>query len=180
MAKYKSFITSKNKLEKIWDQSQDNTDEINENIQKISIDFNSVTISKKVNIFTLLDNALVTSNNYANYQFEFSNFPDWAVNFARPLIFYTLDSAYNIEQEKDEFVTGEVEIGDFQVIYQIVHTWWIKEGDLWRFNVLSDGNPRAIVTTSPFGYSAQSIPSYITIKLYILNEKNYNEIQSGK
>lgn len=175
------YSVSKNKLRKIWENSEANSDKINNNVKKINIDFRSETFLKNINVVSLVENYDISESD--QIQIVFTNFPDWAVNFSKPSITFHFDSAYDPSTEVESFFQafqdGTLKEGDISIIRWNTFHWWTRETDLWKFNVRFNLNARVANSVSEHGFSTVELKTFANVKLYIVNERLYNEIQSG-
>jgi len=59
MAQYESFDTSKRKIRKTWERNEANTSDIANNLQKFTVDFNSISHSKNITTITVIEKKIV-------------------------------------------------------------------------------------------------------------------------
>lgn len=179
---YESFDNSKNKLQKVWEKTQDNTSQIRNEIKVVETPFLSQTNLKYVNIVSAYENVIFDPN--IQYSVFLPNFPDWAVNFTRPSIVYRTPTAYDMTKEitsfAQEFSQGTLVEGMIQTVHINSRTWWTKVTGGWNFTIRPDVVVQVAQNVTPFAF--QGVPLNLTfdVKLYIINERMYHAIQSGK
>ena len=182
MSKYNPFEKARRKLQKTFEKSEFNINE-HRNIKRIEKSFRSENHYKPVTIINiataepiLLPGQRIISN--------LNNFPEWAVNMSSPSIVLSFDSAYKPSQAVDdfsiEFANGTLKNGDITLIRWEIYSWFTKRDNGYDFTVKFDINPRVATGVSDFGFGSSALPTVADINLYVLNERNYNEIQSGK
>jgi hypothetical protein len=184
--KYQSFKTTKQKIQKIWEQNRANTSFTKNDLKKQDSLYSSQTFLKKPNIITILDRKDVNSKD-VTYHFDLQGFPEWAINMARPLVYLELDSGFRLENSYDSFsavqesfTNGTLKLNDILFGSWNVETYFVNYGGGFRYVFKPNVLVYFISSLTQFGWSASdSLPVYATLKLYIINEKNYNAIQSG-
>lgn len=179
---YESFDNNKNKLQKVWEKTQDNTSQIRNEIKVVETPFLSQTNLKYVNIVTLYENVIFDPN--IQYSVFLPNFPDWAVAFTRPSIVYRTPSAYDITKEVtsffQEFGQGNLVDGMLMTTSINSRTWWTKVSGGWNFTIRPDVVVQQAQDVTESSFSGVALDLRFDVKLYIINERMYHAIQSGK
>lgn len=183
MAQYKSFDKTKHKIQTVWEKNQANLSEIdNQNIKKLEVSFRSENQYKPVSIIPVTSNLEVA---IANPQLSVSliNWPDWVLNMIHPKIVFNLDSAYKPNEEilnfNDAHDEGTLKLGDISIGRFNHFYWFTKQDGLYKLNFKFDLGVFVVDNISEIGWSSSIIPTFVNISLYVLNERNYNELQSG-
>lgn len=184
MSRYESFGKARRKIQKAFEKARLNISETkNENIQKFGEKYVSANHFKGVTIVPLVSEYVVDTSGQ-QITIDLLDFPDWAINMARPSVVLYFDSAIRPHEEVasffTEFANGTLEDGDLSIIRWNVAHWFTKQDGLYKFTIRFDLNLRIATGVSEFGFGSTAIPTYANVSLYILNERNYNDLQSGK
>lgn len=190
MSQFKSFDFSKRKLQKLWEQNEETTHIIDNDIKKLDTTYLSTHTFKRPQTFLLLDNI-----NFINighqYVSQINGFPDWAISCSHLSVqIATWDTKtsnvapidistakFNIE---DEFAAGTLEINDITIDNIQYNYFWTKMENSYLFTFQPYFIISKVIEVETNSYNTETLPCFITVKLTILNEKNYNAIQSGK
>lgn len=186
MTKYKSFDTTKRKLLTTYEQIQSNRTEIQNNIIKHEIRYNSLNHFKVFNIVSVLSNYKITFGE--QIEIDLIGFPDWAVNMAHPSIVFNLpdvaqpQTSYNTVAEVTAARTaGTLQVGDTLLNrLNSVQYWLVKQDNKYIFTVRFQVNAVLITAFSLTSTTFTALPVYATFNLYLVNERSYHELQSGK
>lgn len=184
MANYESFGKARRKIEKAFEKTRLNLSEVkNQNIQKFQEKYKSENHYKPVTIIPIVSNYTVDTPGQ-QVTVDLLDFPEWAINMARPSVVLYFDSAIQPHEEVDSFFTafanGTLTDGTLSIIRWNISHWFTKQDGLYKFTVRFDLNPRIATGVSEFGFGSTAVPTYANVSLYILNERNYNDLQSGK
>lgn len=172
-----SFEISKNKLEKSWNRSQNNENELSNN-SIITLNFNSINFNKKITTITLLDNKLLSALPLNKVQtILLENFPEWVINMIEPTVIYTIADGF-VENLKDGTIqdantNGTLKTGDVFITLQ-EWKYWFNRIDQSNF-LLKIFYRIGIVSAikSEFGFSSSIVPTYVNMSLKIFNQRIY-------
>lgn len=180
---YKSFANTKRKIITNWDDEITNEKTINNNLKKFDLSYRPSQNFKGINLLTIIDDELVVDQNQT-YSFELEGLDENLIPYFKPLAYYRLDSAYDITQEIDSFFTanaeGTLKNGDISVLNHDERFWWVKETNKWIFYYRVDFNVRYAIVYPPSSFGTEEVPIYLTLKLAYVDERFFDEIQSGK
>ena len=184
MTQYKSFDNTTHKIQTTWEKAQANQSEIdNNNIKIIETRFRSENHFKPVTIIPVVSEFQVGSSG-SQVSVIMLDFPEWAINMAQPFVNFYFDSAYRPDEEvenfTDAFNDGTLEEGDISIVRWNTFHWFTKQDGLYKFNFRFDLNVRVATSVTDLGFSTAALPTFTNISLYVVNERNYNELQSGK
>lgn len=184
MSNYESFGKARRKIQKSFEKARLNLSEIkNQNIKKLEAKYSSENHYKPVTIIPVATDLLVDTSGQ-QVSIDLIDFPDWAINMARPSIVLSFDSAIQPQNEVESFFTefsnGDLSDGDISISKWNVSHWFTKESGLYRFTVRFDLNVQLATGVTEIGFGSVNINPIANVSLYILNERNYNELQSGK
>lgn len=151
----KSFNNTKNKIKTIWDLSQKNKNQVDNNLKKINIQLKDINFSKNIITIPLVENTLFDGFEYITFEYTFTNFPDWAIPMARIVPVFYFDDSYSI---------------DDVVVSSDYHYSWTKIED--THYVLTGYILIAAI------FDSELIPVYLDMNVVIVNDKNYYNIQT--
>lgn len=195
MAIYKSYNIVKHKIKNSFEKTQSNLSDINNDIKKLEIQFRSENHNKLITIIPVAINLLVDTPGQ-QVSVELLDFPDWAINMSQPLAIFNFDTAYNPQDEVESFFqsagNGTLKDGDISIIRWNTIYWFTKFSEEldsfgnitksggYKFTFRFDFNVKVAINVNLPSYSSTDLPVFANINLYIVNDKNYNELQSGK
>lgn len=173
----KTFTTTKQKLRKLWEDNDRNTSLIKNNLNKKTLDFNSINYTKGITKITLLENTLYNSSEHQNITYRLENFPEWIINHINILSITSttegFDLSRNIVDLLDAFLNGTLSVGDTVFANQLSY-WIVKlDGDNYDLKIFNSVTLIEITSVSEVGFTTQPTPAYIDLSLQILNPRNY-------
>ena len=177
MAIFESFDTSKNKIRKTWERSDQNTDNLND-VPLTTVDFNSVNFNKQLTIFPIITDQLVNSNRNIS-TITLKNFPEWAINMIEVTCFYTMEDAYTEFPVIDSPPPITSRIGQLVINTQEFKYWFnrIDNKDFY-LKIYHRVSLRQFIKG---GFSfGNPVPLNITLSLRILNKRIYEKMNSKK
>ncbi len=184
---YESFNNSKNKLQKSWERSEDNENNLKD-IPLVELNFNSINFNKKIvtiPIVTdkLFDRSLSSPISDRVHTILLQNFPEWAINMIEVHCVYTLGDAFLNFPIESTPTSGNLPSNERngQIVIQT------QEFDYW-FNNIDEINYDLKIFLNilirqftkdgfPFG---NIIPPNITLSLKINNQRIYETMNSHK
>lgn len=183
MAEFQSFETSKQKILKIWERNEKNTSEIENNLNKFSLNFSTVNFIKNIKEISLVEKKVYNISTDLLLTFPLNNFPDWIINHLQVVLIVSSEEGYNLDNfVLDPFVAntaGTLKTGDI-ILTQDFYYWFAKlENTNYRLKIYNNINLRQ-VTVSPSGFSSTQIPTFIELFLKIQNPRIYENINEKK
>lgn len=167
---YESFDNSKNKLEKSWNRSQNNENELNNN-SIISLNFNSVNFNKKIVTIPILENQLVPFFPLEKVQtILLENFPEWVINMIEPTIIYTMADGF-VENLTSSLSHVGLDIGQVYIEQQEMRYWFNRIDNVHYF--LKIFYKIRILTKIPGAPPTALVPTYANMSLKIYNQRIY-------
>lgn len=189
---YKSFDEENRKLEKMWNQQEENkskTDDLLVHFLKNFrlIDYRAINEYKKNNKIVLAEGLRADELSLGDLVFEFRNFPDWAINSVGIWHTFYLSDTYSsneIRFSDSSFPSGLENPTEGQISISAndkFSYFWIKEGDLTLLVIDCFRTARIITSSGPGGsFLSAPIPIFVDIFLTEFNKREYNEISSRK
>lgn len=174
MAQFESFRNSKQKIQKSWERSEQNTNILHD-IPLITLDFNSINFNKKIINIPILTNVLADN---LSKTILLENFPLWALNMIEPSIIYTIGDGFVNKIIDISFLeanaNGTLKLGDVSIANQDLE-YWFNHIDQQNFllKIFYSINIREVSNITQFGFSSRAIPTFITISLKLLNQRLY-------
>ncbi len=165
-----SFQNSKNKLEKSWNRSQNNENELSNN-SIIALNFNSINFNKKIVTIPILENQLLTNSFAQRTQTVLlENFPEWVINMIEPTIIYTIADGF-VENLTSFTNTGDLEIGQVAVTNQEMNYWFNRIDNAHYF--LKIFYKISILERIQGAQQTAFVPTFVNMSLKILNQRIY-------
>lgn len=190
MAKYKSFETNKRKIEKTFERTNNNESRISNEVKKINKSYTSQIYFKGFqggDIFSGLNVTPISDDVFVSI--DLINFPEWAINMMKPYFYYTFPSVFSVEESDDNLVSkfnsGDITLSEVKlntlVFFSDNTKWWfVKQDDLYTFNIKFDTNFQYVVSKSEVSFSLAQVQRFATLGINFNNQRNYQPIQSGK
>ncbi len=123
MAKYESFNNSTNKFEKIWERNETNTSEINNNLSKFQLDFNSINFNKKITTIPILKNVFIEDFIDEIVTIDLNNIPEWIINHINILPIVSPIGDINTDVVTTD--TSNLQVGN--LLFNSVSKHWIAK-----------------------------------------------------
>ena len=182
---YKSFKNSKQKIEKSWNRSEENKNDLKD-IPLITLDFNSINFNKEINTIPIVTNELLSIVSPFPPIVLLENFPEWAINMIEVTCIYTMEDGFTefpiIEDFQEAHDNGTLKIGDVSIIEQEFDYWFnnIDETN-YQLKVFLSAVIRQITKlTGAIGYTSINVPLFLTLSLKILNQRIYETMNEKK
>ncbi len=172
---YESFNNSKNKLQKSWERSEENENNLTD-IPLIELDFNSINFNKKIVTIPIVTDELVTSNNKIQ-SILLENFPEWVINMIEVNCIYTMEDAFTNFLIVDSF--AEAEDGDIIIVSQ-EFDYWFNNIDEINYNLKIFLDPFVGQKIPEFTSFPAPVPVFMTLSLKIVNQRIYETMNSHK
>jgi hypothetical protein len=185
MSKYKSYSSTNKKLQKLFNRTNENENNIKNNIRKINKSFTSQTNYKSAQQIVISENLEITrTDDMTQVSVDLIGFPDWAINMVRPMIIYSFPSGFDVVNDVDGFAienqNGTLKLNDVSFIRNNTNYWFVEHDNYYTFTVNFDIDFQYVSSKTEFSFDTSPLPTFAKLKLFILNEKNYDELQSGK
>ena len=179
MAQYESFNNSNNKLQKIWEKNEANTSEIDNNLSKFQVDFNSVNFTKKITTIPIFKEKLVEGLLDEIVVIDLFNVPEWIINHINIIPVVSLVGDTNT----DTILTTltDAKVGDI-VFFSNGRHWMVQlQVDNYQLKIFLiitvvevtdvplEGNP----TTNPLSFN-------LDLNLKIINPRIYETTNVSK
>lgn len=178
--KYQSFNTQQNKLQTSFTNKEVNRQNL-KILEPINTTFRSVNFNKDISIVTIADEDLITTS--ANdYSIIFNNIPNWAVTMAKPFYYFSAGSGFDFSKTVDNFSiafsNGTLKLNDVSIIRWNVQYWWSQLGEnTFKFFLRTNINIRYVTNLSEFGFGSEFFPIYLSVKIQLVNNKEFYEVQ---
>lgn len=186
MAQFESFRNSKQKIQKTWERSEQNTNNLND-VPLVTLDFNSINFNKKIATVPIATNKLFGffTENVQTVLLE--NFPEWAINMIEVTCIYTMEDAFVNFPLIDDFNialnNGTLKIGDISITEQ-EFDYWFNNIDQTNFSlkIFLRAIARQIrsINLGVPSFQTDSIPLFFTLSLKILNQRIYETMNEKK
>ncbi len=182
---YESFNNSIQKIEKSWNRSQENENDL-EDIPIVKLDFNSINFNKEIITIPILTNELASIGSNTVESILLENFPDWSLNMIEVFVTYSIDDGFVNNLINESFSeannNGRLKNGDVGIINQDFH-YWFNNIDQSNFllKVFYSINIRAAQKDpqSP-GFGSTPVSTFINLSLKIFNHRIYENMNEKK
>lgn len=184
---YESFNNSKQKIQKTWDRSEDNENNLKD-IPLITLDFNSINFNKKIVTIPIITKEvfIVAQDNVQTVLLK--NFPEWVINMIEVTCVYAIEDGFAEFPLVDDFATeaskGTLKVGDISIIKQ-EFDYWFNNVDEKNFNlkIFLSTIILQVKTLRPNlipAFLTNFVPSSLTLSLKIVNQRIYETMNSHK
>lgn len=172
MAKYESLDNQKKTLNKMWDKTFDNKSEIDNNIKRFEVRFNSKTFLKTIVTIPLQTKLILldtADTDIVNFDITFIGFPDWVLPYTKVFAKFYTEEGYDVTNDS----TIQFDNGRFE------HSYWWKEleGGSFLLKYRLDGR---LQQTQEFPKPIMTIPLFVDLSLVISNRRIYQSRQHYK
>lgn len=184
---YQSFQNSKQKIQKTWEQNETNTSEIDNNLSKFQVKFDSIQFNKKITTIKLIDNEIFASNaDIPTLSVELNNFPEFIINHINILPIVELvgdandDTIFRIFSSES---IGIVKVGDLAFDNFTTSTMYKLSGNNYLLKIDPGFTVRTIVAVNeppqtPF--ESEETPFRLNLSLKIMNPQIYEKTNIHK
>lgn len=162
----KFFKATNNKIEKIWNENELISSNINNFLKKITVNLNSTSFTKKITHIPLITKypALVNSLPSASILgfstiISFPYFPDWAIRSTSIVPIFSLDDG------------NQFNIKDLLITYKVSHLWKKIKENSYELQI--------VVIAIGDIFEGLGVQFYLDMNLYIMNEKRFTTIDKS-
>lgn len=176
---YESFKNSNKKIEKGWNRSEVNLNNVNA-LPLIKLDFNSINFNKKIiTIPIVTDKLFVRFGNDSDriQTILLKNFPEWAINMIEVFCVYSISDGFTEFPFANDF--SNANNGDIIIISQ-EFDYWFNNVDETNYNLKIFLNPSIGQKVPEFPSFPRQIPFFITLSLKIVNQRINETMNSHK
>lgn len=179
MADYQSFSNSIKKLQKIWNKNEANTSEIDNNLSKLQLNFDSINFSKKITTIPVLTDYYVSTFLVSEtIVIDLNNIPDWLVNHINIVPIVSIIGDINTDNVLTNLSQSPSNIGDIS-FFSDTNYWIVK---------ISENNYQLKITFTLIVTQATSItppesdilPFNLNLSLKIINPRIYENTNIHK
>lgn len=175
----KPFITQTRKIDGIEKQIKFNENKI-DSIKNTNLYYGSINTAKRIREINVLNRYMVP---YQGEQLKATliNFPESLIDTIYPSIVYSLDSAYNPQNNvgfSNPDFSGQLKVGDMDISFNDSANWFIQRNGYFEFVFRLIAKAQYVASVEPT--SIIDIPVFADVKLNFLNNRDYSQIQSGK
>jgi len=154
MPEYKNFQNTKNKLSYLWNRIKSQEAEAKK-LKKIVINLNDVAFTKNIYKDTIVNNEILSVSSGRTFLLDFPNFPSWAIPMTHFVPVLSLPDGFDIQNAG--------------ITYVIKKEW--KEVGENHYHL------KVKITGSSI-YFPDFPALFLTVTMYIINERNYYLTQS--
>ena len=175
MRQYKSFSSEKVKINQLWQQNADNERIILDQLGPLKIITFDKTFIKTITKLTLREQADGSVGQEWSGSYALQNFPDWVINFIRPVAFFSLndEGRHTLLRGGKDISEVTIEPDSFQFQY-----WFQKLAPnqyIFRFSADISLDNEVII-----GESSEFFDYFLTVHLYIYNYNLFDDYQKRK
>lgn len=176
MTQHQSFNNSIQKFQKIWEQNESNTSEIDNNLKKIQLDFKSNHFSKKITTMSILKDEFVATLYNQVIVIELNNFPEWLINHIN--VIPIVSPIGDINTDTVVSTPANVKIGDIIFNPNISKYWIAKISDKnYQLKVSLSLIMAQVTDLTP---SFTILPFNLDLDLKIINPRIYEKANIHK
>lgn len=181
MTQFESFDNSNKKFQKIWEQNEENTSEIENNLKKFEIDFNSVNFAKKVTTISIFKDRLVETFLDEIAVIDLINIPEWLINHINIIPIVSPIGDINTDTVTNDL--SNLKIGD--IIFISISKHWIAKLDEnnYQLKIRLFINPRTVVSVDipeEGNFNTEVMPFKFDLSLKIINPRIYENTNIHK
>lgn len=183
MAKFESFDNSTQKFQKIWEKNEENKSEIDNNLKRIEVNFNSENFNKKINTIPIITDREQDDLDEI-FVIDLNDFPEWIINHINVVLVIELVGDVNTDTIISSSNDENAKVGD--IVYGSGATngkYWIAKLDEnnYKLKVLLDITVRRITDIPPVGSpTTEKLFFNLNLNLVITNPRIYENTNQQK
>lgn len=171
---YDSFNVEQNKIEKNWERSNNNKNDII-NLEKKIIDLKSLHGKKNIISIPILEKTLIGSgvdvnNSVSFFEFQFLNMPEWMIPMTEVRPVFSSEEGVNID---DPLITV---LNDFNYFWDIRD----KVNPLLKIHVSGVVSQLVILNNPPPFGTLVTLPLFVDLNVKLINSRIFDLIQHDK
>jgi hypothetical protein len=170
---YESFINSKNKFSKIWEKYQANSNEIENSLDSLQVDFSSVSFSKKITTIPIIENHEIDVFFQETITVQLNNIPEWIINHIN--VFSLVTPIGDVNTDVVTLDTTNLKVGDIIPISRAKYWYTSLSNNNYLLKIEIFVNPRIVTSVVDESFITAPLASTLDLSLKIINPRMYGK-----